>query len=504
MDRCKRVFIGTLLLAGLGAVQAEQAGKAAHGDGVHADRYRVVDCAQVVPDIDTSDLECAYVSVRENRVRYTESQVEIFLVRPGHPVVSEHPPVVVIAGGPGAPMAKFAIKRNLPNRMSRLLGREVIYFDQRGVGLSLPTTGCPEIVHAESTMAHIIAWWRCSRRYRAADVDIHSFNTIENASDIAELPIALGVEKIDLIAGSYGTRLASEVLQQFPKAVRYAVLGGMQIAGPNPGDTPADQQAMFNRAAIDYQNRCARHSACAELMPELDMREVIIELQRLIERDGQVVIAGIAFDSLARLRETLFVMSYLGQLRNMFFNAMVFAARENSAGFYRHVGEGDAAVGETFVLQLLATARHSVFSIVNGMSIVTRCYDGDGCSAILRKKNDYPVEEFQTPAGSDHPVLIVSGDLDPATPIQAARAALPLFSNARHVVYACLGHDVARISNLANGDCLVRQVRSFLDNPLDTPPACEEPACASLPLTPVRSQLQALVDEYVEDFHPSQ
>jgi pimeloyl-ACP methyl ester carboxylesterase len=384
--------------------------------------------------------------------------------------------------------------------MSRLLGREVIYFDQRGVGLSLPDTRCPELVNAESAVAQVVSWWRCSRRYRAADIDIYSYNTIENATDIAQLPAVLGVDKIDLIAGSYGTRLASEVLQQFPQSVRCAVLGGMQIAGPNPGDNALDRQAMYNRAAVEFQKRCASNPTCRKLIPEPDLRSVIIKLQRLIARDGQVVIAGIPVDSLDALRERLFVMSYLGQLRNMFFTAMVFAAREDAAGFYRHVGEGDAQAGEIFVKQLLKLARDNVFNSVNGMSVVTRCYDGDDCAAVRLGKSDYSVDEFQVAAGSDHPVLIVSGDLDPATPIQAARAALPLFPQAQYVVYSCLGHDVSRLSNLANGDCLVRQVRGFLNNPSQPILACEEETCASLPLTPTRRQLQALVEEYVVDF----
>lgn len=50
------------------------------------------------------------------------------------------------------------------------------------------------------------------------------FNTEESAADVEDLRRALGVPQLNLRGGSYGTRLALEVMRSFPSSVRSAAL----------------------------------------------------------------------------------------------------------------------------------------------------------------------------------------------------------------------------------------------------------------------------------------
>ncbi len=463
--------------------------------------YRTVDCIDVVGS-DAPGMTCGFIEVPQNRVRDTGRTIELFFVRPTT-APSDAPPVVVLAGGPGSSHGGFAARQELPLTMSTLLGREVIYVDQRGVPASIPDTLCPRLDEAETRADETAAVTECRDRLEADGVDVHSYNTLENAADIAALPAALGVPQIDLIAGSYATRLAGKILARHPESVRVAVLGGVDVPGASgtPPGSPAFSELVAT-ASADFEARCAVDEACRALVPSFDLPTIQGQLSALLARDGVVMIAGIPFDSLGALSGTFFSMMYVAQVRNMFFAALYHAANETNETFFTYVGEGNAEEGLTFVRQLLGAARNAVFGGASLMSVATLCYDGDGgsCGLLGDRVDDYPSEAFTSVTGSDHPVLMLSGALDPATPAPDAADFVALFPNGQRTVFPCLGHDVSRISNRANGDCVVEQVRAFLESPGAELPACEATLCDELPLVPTRRELSIVVSEYVEGF----
>ena len=116
------------------------------------------------------------------------------------------------------------------------------------------------------------------------------------------------------------------------------------------------------------------------------------------------------------------------------------------------------------------------------------------------RPSDYPPQEFTELAGSEHPVLLLSGALDPATPIVNIELIEPSFPNSVRADFECLGHDVSRISNLANGSCVIEQARAFLDDPSAELPSCAQALCDELPLAPNKTQLLNLIGDYVEGF----
>ncbi len=430
--------------------------------------------------------------------------MQLFFVRPAERAAGDtSPPVVVLAGGPGSSHGGFAARQRLPVEISEALGREVIYVDQRGVPLSQPDTLCPELDEADDFAEEFAAFAACNARFEAEDIDIHAFNTIENAADIAAIPTALGVEQVDLIAGSYATRLALKVLERHPDSVRAAILGGVDVPGApeaNPGNAAFEE--VFQAAAADYATRCAASTECAEMVPNFDGPALLSSLIAQMEGGAPVEIAGIPFASPQQLAGTLFSMMYVSQIRNMFFAAMSHADRGENEAFYAHVGDGDADAGRTYLQRLLAAARNAVFGGASGMSVATRCYDGsDGDCAILgSRRDDYSSEEYSRVEGTEHPILMVSGALDPATLAANATPLLSQFTNARQSLYPCLGHDISRISNRANGTCMLEQAAAFLADPSAELPACTEALCDALPLVPDQSDLGRTVAEYVEGF----
>lgn len=150
-------------------------------------------------------------------------------------------PIVFLMGGPGVPgsvMVPIPPYFSLFQKL-RELG-DVIVVDQRGIGLSSPHIDCspesvlPTTVFADT--ARLISFIRdqiavCAAKQRAKNIEPTAYNTVETADDIDALRLALGIPKMDVLAFSYGTRLALSFMQRHGSSVGRVVLQGVNGPG---------------------------------------------------------------------------------------------------------------------------------------------------------------------------------------------------------------------------------------------------------------------------------
>ncbi|HEX6315991.1 MAG TPA: alpha/beta fold hydrolase [Gemmatimonadaceae bacterium] len=180
------------------------------------------------------------IAVPEDR---TQGERTITLTALRIPTTAERPgnPIVFLMGGPGIPGTVIA---PIPPYFS-LFGRlrelaDVIIVDQRGIGRSEPVMDCPftralptdfflsrdRVVNA--IRSEVVS---CANHIRATSGEPTAYNTIESADDIDDLRKALDVQRVDLLAFSYGTRLALMYAQRHGDHV-----GRMGLQGVNgPG-----------------------------------------------------------------------------------------------------------------------------------------------------------------------------------------------------------------------------------------------------------------------------
>jgi pimeloyl-ACP methyl ester carboxylesterase len=181
--------------------------------------------------------------VLENRAKPDGRRIRIFVMRA--PAVSATPkpdPIVYLSGGPGGAGSfevAFMVKHGLN------ADREVIFVDQRGTHRADPLVACPEWERflydavslpfaAESTTAIDSATLRqCHDRLAATGVDLAAYNSTENAADIADLRIALGIATWNVYGVSYGSRLALTVLRDHPQGIRSVVLDSVSPPANN-------------------------------------------------------------------------------------------------------------------------------------------------------------------------------------------------------------------------------------------------------------------------------
>jgi pimeloyl-ACP methyl ester carboxylesterase len=177
---------------------------------------------------------CGYLVVPENRRHPTGRTIRLAVAIA--PPVSRTPasdPVVFLGGGPGSGAIGQAAGL-IHAGMNR--DRELILVDQRGVAFSKPQLMCPEsfrfvarrlgmVYDAASTGRRQAAATRaCHRRLVGKGIDLGAYNTTENAADVADLRVALGIPRWNVYGVSYGSDVALTLMHEHPQGIRSVTL----------------------------------------------------------------------------------------------------------------------------------------------------------------------------------------------------------------------------------------------------------------------------------------
>ena len=157
--------------------------------------------------------------------------------------------------------------------------REVIFVDQRGTHRADPASDVPggssssyDAVSlpfaAESTTAADAASLKeCRDQWAATGVDLAAYNSTENAADIADLRVALGIDSWNVYGVSYGSKLALIVLRDHPQGIRSVVLDSVSPPTNNIVETWWSAPASSFKAIFAA---CAAQPACATAYPNLE------------------------------------------------------------------------------------------------------------------------------------------------------------------------------------------------------------------------------------------
>ena len=173
-------------------------------------------------------------------------------------------------------------------------GRELIFFDQRGIGLSEPALDCPavqdlsidlldnqvggrQLSDQEAYDLVLNSFLSCGEDLEAG-ADLSAYNTLASAADVNDLRIALGYDQVNLWGGSYGTRLALGVMRDYPEGLRSVVLDS---AYPPDVDLYLDAPKNANSAFNVLFNACAEDPVCNQNYP--DLGEVFFNTVELLE-----------------------------------------------------------------------------------------------------------------------------------------------------------------------------------------------------------------------------
>jgi pimeloyl-ACP methyl ester carboxylesterase len=403
------------------------------------------------------ELLCGKYPVFENRAAKSGRMIPLNIaVLPAITAQPKPDPVFFLSGGPGQGAAQFASVRE--DALMRELRRErdLIFIDLRGTGDSnrLQCSGASARTSAQDYFADIFPIERihaCREKLQGI-ADLRFYTTPIAMDDFEEVRAALGYGKINLYAVSYGTQAALQYLRLYSTRVRSAVLAGVS--------TPVTKLPLhFAKGAQRSMDRliedCAADETCARRFPNLkgnfasvlaafDKGSVTFELDHpAIKTAQQVNLSRGAFGE---------------RLRLMLYN-------HNTARLIPLLIH-QAAAGDWTAFAKIALARDAVGSgVALGMYLSVTCSESVPLITehdIVRETQTTFLGEYRTrrhqqacrgwrqgeispeyyqPAKSEVPVLMLSGEIDPATPPEYGETASRFLLNSRQIVLRRTPHD---------------------------------------------------------------
>ena len=224
------------------------------------------DCSLHAPSgLRRIDARCGWFEVAENRddVDSRKIRLHVALV-PAVDETSNGSPLALLAGGPGGSAQDFYT--GIAKSLSRIRKKHpILLVDQRGTGMSnrLVCEQQEEIEDQEWSLELVReAVIECLENL---DSDSRYYTTSVAVRDLDDVRQALGFEQLNLLGGSYGTRVALHYLRRYPQATRAVIIDGVV-----PADLPLGPGiAIDAQRALDIGfARCATDPACHEAFPD--------------------------------------------------------------------------------------------------------------------------------------------------------------------------------------------------------------------------------------------
>jgi len=365
------------------------------------------------------------------------------------PTTAEQPgaPIVFLMGGPGIPGSVMAAVPPYYTLFERLRAiADVIIVDQRGLGRSTPIIDCPfdgtlsdsaflvEGLLAATLRRQVAA---CAEHWRREGADPTAYTTLESADDINDLRKALGVDRIDLLAFSYGTRLALAVLQRHEAHVGRIVLQGVNGPGlvlKRPVATTRKLQLLSQLLHHDtlWQQTTDLLAAARVARDRLATAPAAVTI--VDQRSGQskqLIVGRYGFDAMVNLnlddrRLPALLVSVAGgddRLLTRFAEATWNGLTTGSIGLMaRAVNCAADRPGSRWAL-IAREAGEAPF----GRPVDNEVLTDDFCGAVGYRT---PAVEFSGRLHSAVPAMLLTGTLDATTPGENARAVASGLPNA--------------------------------------------------------------------------
>lgn len=450
------------------------------------------------------DVVCGFVTVPQDRTNLDSTPIQIAVAI--FKATGENPaptPLIYLDGGPGG-NTLFTIPRYGYNIFVQphVGNRDVIMFDQRGIGFSQPSLNCPEFETLfyttidqpppENNDLYLATLEVCRQRLLASGIDLSAYNSVENAADVDAIRDALGYAQMDLWGISYGSYLAQYIMRQFPETTRSVILDAVL---PVSAEAIELMPTHYERALALLFEGCAADEGCNAAYPNLEAAFYTV-VDRL---DANPIVVTNVTDSTSGITHdvyvdgTVWLAMFFGQLYSTnvipLLPQRIYTVFENdnereSMDIFRDIlqflnspaasseGMGTSVwCNDIMPFNSPADFEQNVAALTAPQLAAYYAHPTQGtfsnymqtCAAWLEA--DEP-PEANLPVVSDIPTLIFSGEFDPITPPIWGEAVHASLENSYAYTFVGHGHGVS-----VTGFCPTNMMQAFLDAPQTAPDA---------------------------------
>jgi pimeloyl-ACP methyl ester carboxylesterase len=383
-------------------------------------------------------------------------------------------PVFFLAGGPGQAATEYAAQIDMALRDARKQ-RDIVLIDQRGTG-KLSTLDCRDgngrelaLPDADETDANAIADYagRCAQAL-AGKADPRFYTTTQAIADLDAVRAALGVNRINLVGVSYGTRVAQQYAARYPQHARSIVLDGV---APNTLVVGGEFARTFERALGLQVAQCQKLESCRKRFPQ-DLRTQLHALKaRLASAPVEVEYRDPASAEVKRdtlTADTVVGLTHLFSYMPQMASLLPVVIDEADRGRYAPLMALSQMMTREVGGQMSRTMQWSVICAEDAdryqpdPNDAATVLGADVATAFFAACKSWPHGSrpagFNEPLKSKVPALLLSGEIDPVTPPAYGEQVLKGLPNGRHLVLRGQGHNVGGVG------CLPKLVGQFIES----------------------------------------
>ncbi len=417
---------------------------------------------------------CGKHQVYENRAAQTGRRIGLnIVVLPARSSAAKADPVFYLAGGPGQAAARIASAGEDAIMRELRRERDLVFVDMRGTGDSNGLQ-CDFPIDRTEVQNFFLELFdpvrvQTCREKLAPTADLRYYTTPLGIEDLEEIRSALGYDKVNLYGISHGSLAALEYVRRYSDHVRSAVLAG--VAAP-PAKLPLQFALAAQQAMTRLFHDCAADVVCASAYPNL-----AASFGRILDgfKPGTVNFAVAHPESKAiqtvALSHGVFarqVVSLLYSHRTASLLPLIIdsAAKGDWSPYVRILTRSAAApeFGVFLGAYFSATCAESIPFIDE--SELERATAGTFLGDYRTRRHQQACAywprgaidpDYHTPVRAAAPVLMLSGDIDPATPAEFGAQALKSLPNGRQVILRSTPHSYA-------SPCARDQIVAFITN----------------------------------------
>lgn len=388
--------------------------------------------------------DCGTLVVPENRSNPDSRLIALPVIRLHALEDAPAEPIFWFAGGPGSTNMSFSHLEGLVDR------HDFVMVGYRGMDGSV-VLECPEMASAakgvnenllseESLTSFGDAMTECAERLDEEKVDLVGYSIPEIVEDMEAARTALGYERVNLLSGSYGTRVAMIYAWMYPESLHRSAM----ISVNPPGHFVWEPDTIDALIAYDAE-LCAQDPDCSDRTGDLaetmwDVSHNMPERWLLIPIDpGKVRFI------------THFMLFHRGTAASVF-DAYLAAAEGDPSGFALMSLAYDFMIPSALTWGDWAAKGGIDYDL--GRDWLTEMDPPDSAlgaptslfvGGATQLSGGWPVapmpDEFREVQPSDVETLLVSGSMDYSTPAQfATEELLPKLTNGQQVILSESGH----------------------------------------------------------------
>ena len=383
-------------------------------------------------------------------------------------------PLFYIPGGPGSSATEDA--PYVAQQMAKIREhRDLVFVDQRGTGGSNPlncTFFNPGDLQSYLGDYFPLPDVRKCREELEPKANLKLYTTAIAAEDLEDVRRALGSQKINIIGGSYGTRMAQAFLKRHPGSVRAMILHGVS---PTNQFMPRDFPQHTERALNGVIAECAADKDCHAAFPNLEADKKSV-LEKLLRDPVEVEVKRA--DTKQSVRLSLSRDLVAEAVRYMLYQP---AAASRIPLFLQVAAQGNfvplAKTAIDYRANLVATGSNGMYLSVTCAEDLPQIKPGEGerngantflgdyrlrqqrAACALWPRGKIPADYAQ-PTVSGVPVLILTGQWDPVTPPLYGDTAAQNLSHSLHVIVPHGGHGFGGLSGI---DCIDNLIARFVE-----------------------------------------